>query len=117
MIHLDGTNWACSLASSTDEKLTPPGCLHHQSFLAYTCNVNMPHLLLEFERLDQDVAAGLLATVDGSIIRIWDVSNRAELSAVAGDAERMTQVAFPADGRFLSTSSADRRTVLWAFYP
>ncbi|GHU63150.1 4-hydroxybutyryl-CoA dehydratase [Clostridia bacterium] len=63
MIHLTETLWACSVACSAEGKALPAGNYYPDPLLANVGKHNVTKLIYDIDRLAQDVAGGIVATL------------------------------------------------------
>lgn len=63
MIHLEETLWACSLSSACEGKATPSGAYFVDPLLANVGKHNITKMIYEIDRLSQDIAGGIIATM------------------------------------------------------
>jgi 4-hydroxybutyryl-CoA dehydratase/vinylacetyl-CoA-Delta-isomerase len=63
MIHMEETLYACSLACSCQGTCTAAGSYYVDPLLANVCKHNVTKLIYDIDRLAQDIAGGIIATM------------------------------------------------------
>lgn len=63
MIHMEETLWACSLSAACEGKATPSGAYFVDPLLANVGKHNVTKLIYDIDRIAQDVAGGIIATM------------------------------------------------------
>ena len=63
MIHMNETIYACSLACSCQGTCTAAGSYYVDPLLANVCKHNVTKIIYDIDRLAQDIAGGIIATM------------------------------------------------------
>lgn len=106
----DGSIVATDMPAPSGDASTPAVTLWdaNQGIELRRLDLTSPALCLDFSPDGSLLAVG----VDNQL-QVWDVAGGTLVSTLSGHAGQVTQVAFSADGKFLSTTGNDNQIYLW----